>query len=202
MRASRIRLIEIIVAASVVVISVASLFVAVFQGYVMQRTLEAQVIPVVQYDTGNYDRDRDEWRMVLSLTNTGLGPAEIRSFEIGWREDPLNEPADLIARCCLPTDVPQGEARRYIQSVFQAGEMRFFSDGVEGRFLAPQETVNFVTFPRPDAQTQMRGRAIWDALDGIKHEIEVDICYCSVFEDCWRAGFPDQSREPVTSCAG
>ena len=42
MRSSRIRLIEIIVAVAVTIISVASLFVAVFQGVVMQRQLEAR----------------------------------------------------------------------------------------------------------------------------------------------------------------
>ena len=46
MRSSRIRVIEIIVAIAVTMISVASLFVAVFQGVIMQRQLEASVLPI------------------------------------------------------------------------------------------------------------------------------------------------------------
>jgi hypothetical protein len=48
-----IRTIELVIAVSVVVISVASLFVAVYQGMVMERTLKASVWPLVQIEHGN-----------------------------------------------------------------------------------------------------------------------------------------------------
>ena len=46
------RTIEMVVAGCVVVISLASLFVAVFQGVVMQRTMEASVMPLIQIGHG------------------------------------------------------------------------------------------------------------------------------------------------------
>ncbi len=200
MRTSRIRVVEIIVAVSVVVISVASLFVAVYQGIVMQRTLEAQVLPVIQYGTGDFDSEREEWRMRLALTNTGLGPAEIRHFALYWNDAPISDTSAFLAACCASASVPDDQRLAYMIDLFRAGEMRLFFDGVDGRFFAPQESVEFVTFEQPDPELQPRGYAVWMALDRIRHQIEVEVCYCSVFDDCWHARFPEQAREPVRSC--
>ncbi len=200
MRASRFRLVEIVVAVSVVVISVASLGVALFQGHVMQRTLEAQVLPVLQYGDSNIDRASGEWRMEFTLTNTGLGPAELRWFQHTWRGVDLEEPADLMVACCIPEDIEPELRYRYVQGVFATGRMRIFFDQIGGRFFAPQESVTFITFPRPDPDLSQEAYDIWMALDAVRHEIELDVCYCSVFDECWMARFPAQSREPVDSC--
>lgn len=200
MRASRFRLVEIIVAVSVVVISVASLFVAVFQGIVMQRTQEAQVVPVIQYGTGNFDSERDAWRMTLKLTNTGLGPAEIRRFSLSWNGQVITDTSAFMATCCAPASVPEEDRLGYMIGVFQAGEMRLFFESVDGRFFAPQESVEFVSFEQPDPETQPRGHAVWMALDQVRHDIEVDVCYCSVFDQCWESRFPQQTRTPVHAC--
>jgi len=198
-RASRIRLIEIVVAVSVVVISVASLFVAVFQGVVMQRTLEAQVVPVLQYGTGNFDDERG-WRMRMAITNTGLGPAEIRRFAMYWNGEAISDTSQFLAACCAPDVIAPDDRLTYMISLFQQGEMRLLFDGVDGRFIAPQEEVEFVVFNRPDEAAQPRGHAVWVQLDEVRQEIEVELCYCSVFDQCWEARFPDQTREPVRRC--
>ncbi len=200
MRASRIRLIEIIVAVSVVVISVASLAVALFQGVVMQRALEAQVLPIIHYDTGNYDDQTDEWRMVFNLANNGLGPTEVRYFQMSWRDTVLLEAADLMVMCCVPDDIPEAERRGYVFNVFQTGNMRIYSDHVQGRYFAPQQDITFLRFPRPDRTVAPEAYDIWQRLDAIRHEIEVEACYCSVFDDCWMARFPQRTREPVRQC--
>ena len=200
MTPSRVRLIEITVALSVVVISVVSLFVAVFQGIVMQRTLEASVVPVIQYGSGNYNLERGEWRLTISFTNTGLGPAEVRSFRMLWGGEEIVDTSEFLVRCCVPDSVPVEERPRFVRQAFVDGQLAFLFDSIEGRFIAPQEDVEYVTSLRPDATTQPNGRAIWDALDEIRRDIEIEICYCSVFDDCWQARFPDQSRERVRQC--
>jgi hypothetical protein len=200
MRTSRIRLIEIVVAVSVVVISVASLAVALFQGVVMQRALEAQVLPIIHYDTGNYDDRTNEWRMTFSIANNGLGPTEVRSFQMSWQDTVLLEAADLMVMCCVPEEIPEDQRRAYVFSAFQTGNMRIYTDHVQGRYFAPQQEITFIRFPRPDQATAPEAYGIWRQLDEIRHEIEVEVCYCSVFDDCWMARFPARSREPVRQC--
>jgi hypothetical protein len=200
MSPSRIRLIEITVAVSVVVISVASLFVAVFQGIVMQRTLEASVVPVLQYGSGNYDSDRDEWVMVLNITNTGIGPAELRDIRVTWQGQEVTDAPPFLLACCMPDHIDASDRPAYMQDIFEQGEINIIFDSVDGRFFAPQESVDFLSVDRPDRELQPRGFAMWTALDRARHDLDIEICYCSVFGDCWQARFPDQSRERVRQC--
>ena len=196
----RYRTVEIAVAASVVVISLASLFVAVYQGIVMDRTMKASVMPVIQLGHGNMDAERRDWVMLFTVHNTGLGPAEIRYLGISWNGEPVAGTSQFLARCCAPDSVPEEDRLAYMHQAFRDGELALVFDDVQNRFLAPQERVEFIAFDRPDSQTQPRGRAIWEALNETRHALNFEVCYCSVFEDCWRARFPDQSRIPVERC--
>ncbi|MAC39367.1 MAG: hypothetical protein CMH93_07555 [Oceanicaulis sp.] len=194
------RTIELVVAASVVVISLASLFVAVFQGIVMDRTMKASVMPVIQVGHGNVGEDRESWVMTITVHNTGLGPADIRYFGMRWQGEPIRDTSQFLARCCAPDSVPEDQRLGYMHQAFRDGEMALVFDEVQSRFLAPQERVDFIAFDRPDAETQPRGHAVWQALDLVRHDLRFDVCYCSVFEDCWLARFPAQPREPVARC--
>ncbi len=200
MRMTTARIIELVVAVSVVVISVASLFVAVDQSRFQRRTLEASVLPVIQYGSGNYDAERSEWIMTVRFTNTGLGPADSRYLGLFWDGEEIRDTSAFLARCCVSEEVPEADRLAYVHQAFRDGQMAFLFDSVEGRFFAPQESVDYIEFGRPDAEAQPVGRAIWQSLDQVRHEIEVEACYCSVFDDCWMSRFPDQSREPVEFC--
>ncbi|GJL97899.1 MAG: hypothetical protein DHS20C06_17160 [Hyphobacterium sp.] len=200
MRLTLTRAIELTVAVSVVIISVASLYVAVEQSRVMQRTLEANVLPVIQYDTGNYNLPMEEWRLTVSFQNTGIGPADVRYMEMTWDGEAIRDTSQFISRCCVPDSVPEADRPAYVHDAFRTGQMAFLFDTIEGRFLAPQEEVDYIIFRRPDADTQSIGYGVWQALDYARHDITVDVCYCSVFDDCWLARFPAQTREPVDMC--
>lgn len=194
------RSIELLVAACVVVISLASLFVAVYQGMVMDRTMKASVMPVIQIGHGNIGPDRRSWVMTFSAHNTGMGPADVRYLGISWNGEPVTDTSAFFARCCAPDSVPEAERLRYMHTAFRNGELALVFDNIQNRFLAPQEKVDFIAFERPDAQTRPQGHAIWQALDDARHDLVFEICYCSVFDDCWLARFPEQSRQPVRSC--
>jgi hypothetical protein len=194
------RLIELIVAVSVVMISVVSLFVAVEQSRIQRQTLEASVLPVIQYGTGNYDLERDDWSMTLNFTNTGLGPAELRYLGLSWDGEAIIDTSEFLARCCVPDRIPEDQRLAFVHSAFRNGQMAFLFDSVQGRYFAPQESVDYIEFRRPDETTQPDGYAVWQALDSVRHDIRVEICYCSVFDNCWISRFPEQTREPARMC--
>lgn len=200
MRITVTRAIELTVAVSVVIISVASLFVAVEQSNVQRRTLQASVLPVIQYGTGNYNLPLEEWRLTVRFTNTGIGPAEVRYMQLSWEGEPINDTSEFIARCCVPDTIPEAERLSFVHNAFRDGQMSFLFDSVEGRFFAPQEDVEYIVFRRPDADTQPIGYGVWQELDRARHDMSVEVCYCSVFEDCWMARFPEQTRQPVAMC--
>lgn len=195
-----LRTIEIIIAASVVVISVASLFVAVFQGIVMDRTLKASVMPVIQAGTGNFDLEDEEWVLNLNVRNTGLGPARIAYLRIMQGDQPISSMGSWLAECCAPPDLTPAERQAYIRGVFERRELVFITDSMDGRYLSPQETTYAYRASRPDPETQPDGFDVWVALNSARFDVQIEICYCSVFDECWRARFPSQSREDVRQC--
>lgn len=200
--ASRVgyRTVELIIAISVVVISVASLFVAVFQGIVMDRTLKASVMPVIQSGTGNFNIETQEWVIRLNVGNTGLGPARIAYLRLMQGDQPIDNVGRWMASCCTPQDLSPEQRLAYIQSVFAERELILINDAMDGRYLAPQEVAYAYQISRPDPETQPRGYAVWDALNSARHAVDIEICYCSIFDECWRSRFPSQDRERVRQC--
>ncbi len=194
------RSIELLVAACVVIISLASLFVAVFQGVVMQRTMEASVMPLVQVGHGNIDDNGVDWSIQITVTNTGLGPAQVHYLAMYWNDELITDTSDFMAACCSPEEIAPDDRLDYMYSLFRSREMALVFDDVQMRYLAPQERVDFIRFDRPDEDTQPRGHAVWQAVDAARRDISYETCYCSVFDQCWVSTFPRQTREPVRQC--
>ena len=209
MRAGRIRLVELAVAASVVVISIASLGVALYQGRVMERTLAANVWPSMQFELSNFDQDSQQWRLVLSFSNQGVGPAQMRDLVLRLDGETLSGGVGgFLASCCAPEEVAAADRERWVGGLFRQGRLRALQSTVSPRVFAPGQSVEFVTLYRPD-ETDPVARALWEAADEARRRLEVEICYCSVFEDCWRTVFkrdaatqiPLEERREVESCA-
>lgn len=200
MRASRIRLVEIIVAVSVVMISVASLAVAVFQGTVMQRQLAASVLPILDYSHGNYDPDAESREITLTLLNNGLGPAALETVGI-WYGDlgPLHLD-ELLGACCLDSDAGPEARAEEVSQMFRDGRLFAISSDPNGRIVAPDQSITLMNIPFPETGDE-QVQAIWRQLDQERWRMSVEVCYCSVFDECWRARFPNHRREPVRSCA-
>ncbi|WP_417487093.1 hypothetical protein [Maricaulis sp.] len=193
----RYRIVELIVAGSVVVISVASLFVAVHQSIVMERTLAASVWPVMEFQHGNYDGNEGRRSITLDFTNNGLGPAQVRYMRLLDDGQPIDSPQRFFAECCAPEGLDADERLDHVGRLFLEGRLFLVTDVIGGRVFAPQQTV---TFARLDYPEDPEVRLVWEALDSIRFQLEVELCYCSVFDDCWLANFPQQTRVPVDQC--
>jgi len=193
----RYRIVELIVAASVVVISVASLFVAVHQSIVMERTLAASVWPVMEFQHGNYDSEAGRRSITLDFANNGLGPAQVRYMRLLDDGQPIDSMQHYLAECCAPEDLDQTARLDHIGQLFRDDHLLLVTDVIGGRVFAPQQTVTFARFDYPDDRD---GQLAWAALDAVRFELEIELCYCSVFDECWLARFPQQSREPVNQC--
>jgi len=199
MRTGRVRYVELAIAASVVLISVASLVFAVYIGQrqtdVMERALAADHWPSMQYGSGNFDQDRQEWRLSLEFSNQGVGPAQVRYFLMRYRGELLRGGVGgFLARCCGPQELGERERIAFVGRLFTEGRLRSVTDEVAPRVFAPGERTEFAVLDRPPA-TDAEAFALWQAVDRARGDLELEICYCSVFEDCWTAVF---SRDQET----
>jgi len=196
MRSSRIRLIEIIVAIAVTIISVASLFVAVFQGVVMQRQLEASVLPIPTVSHGNYNGEQQVHRLTYTLGNRGLGPVDVRW--VHFIRDGVVYPTSESFYIGLVEGHDTDPEARFDAWARLFDDNQVLTSPVAPVLLAPDDENTFIAFTRPAEGTP--DRAYWDRLDAARWQTEVRVCYCSVFDQCWVGRFPQNQRERVNSC--
>ncbi len=196
-RERRTRIIELVVAGSVVFISLASLFTAVHQSVVAQRTLAASVWPSVELDTGNYDEARREHSISFTIANRGVGPARIERLRTRWEDVEVSAFPEIMIGCCAPGE--DDDARRaWLEQLVNTQDVVFLTSPVHGRTLAPGQEIRFFTFDRPEAGRP--GHEVWNALDRSRFQFDMRVCYCSVFDECWETSLADPRPEQVRDC--
>lgn len=173
---------DMLVAFSAVVISVASLFVAQRADRTQERLLAASVWPYVEFTTSNFLNNNHI--VALTLRNAGVGPARIRWMTIAYENKPLSNPRQLFQACCgaQPTRV--------------LGKTLVTST-VTHTVLVPHESRDFVLVT-PDAQNKIA----FAALDHARNKLHVEVCYCSVLGDCYLLDNASEDNDPkgVQNC--
>jgi hypothetical protein len=195
----RRRVIELVIAVAVVAISLASLFTAVYQSIVMRRTLEASVWPRVEWENSNYDEERRVNAITLAISNHGVGPALIARVEILLEGKRVGNENALILNCCLDGATPE-ERVATLRRLTQRGDLMTFTSTLDGVSLTPGQKRILFQFERPVEDSP--ALAVWNRLNKVRDELDLTVCYCSVFGDCWiaRARAYKQSTEPVRRC--
>ena len=195
----RRRVIELVIAGAVVAISLASLFTAVYQSIVMRRTLEASVWPRVEWENSNYDEERRVNSITLAISNHGVGPALIARVEILLEGKRVGNENALFLNCCLDGGTAE-ERVATLGKLTQRGDLMTFTSTLDGVALTPGQKRILFQFERPAVDSP--ALAVWDRLNKVRDELDLTVCYCSVFGDCWsaRARAYKQATEPVRHC--
>ncbi len=151
-----------------------------------QETQKARVLPIVQIDLGYEDiGDRSEARFVARLTNVGAGLAHVQRvvpLQNGEPVETIREFDDIIMN------------RRMRNNVGYP-----ITDAATG-FLRPGASVTPRAYRMGAAGSELgaylRGK-FGPPLDGL----DLEVCYCSVFEDCWTVHHADRAMPTsVDSC--
>jgi hypothetical protein len=171
------RWIDLVMAGSAILISLISLFVAVQHGRTMEQMVKATTWPnldMSQSDVGPGGGPQ----ISLSVTNTGVGPARIETFEADFHGQVLRNGRDLLNACCDKTP-----------------KLRFYNSTVPGRVLPAKDKIDYFVIGKAamtDAQYEQLNRA--------RDEVHARACYCSVLDECWIADSMKPHPEPVKTC--
>lgn len=180
------RLFDLIVAGAAILISLLSLGIAVKHGLIMERLVAANSWPLLQYSTSNLDDKRGVSKITLEIENVGVGPAIVREFSVSHGGRTYNSPHELMLACCNykppaggPTFTPGG----------------LVTSDVEGKVIRAGESARYLSVePTPEnAET-------WARLDQERFRLSFNVCYCSVFGECWRSSLIGVDPQPVDSC--
>jgi hypothetical protein len=185
------RWLDIVLALTAMFVSVTSLVVAVEHGRTMKRMadanarmVEANSWPFVQFVTHNIDEHgNSDIRLVLS--NQGIGPARIQTFELWWNGQPMSSPEALINACCARTPAERAQLRNTLTSV----------EIVAPNILRAGDHTNFLTVP-----ANRHNANLWSKFNLERDNITVRVCYCSVFDECWRGSGTTTHADTVAEC--
>lgn len=169
-----------------VFIAFMSLLVARAQTKMALESQKASVLPIIDIDMG-YEKigDRSNSAFVVRLNNVGAGLAHVQSVVPTQNGEPIKdiqtfENAIMNGRMRSNVGYPNTSAATGFLRAGESVEPRRYRMGAAGSELG----------------AYLRGE-YGTPLDGL----DLEVCYCSVFEDCWTVKFLDRKLpKPVNSC--
>lgn len=171
------RWLEWITAVSALVVSVSSIFIALHNEQSQDKLVKATSYPYL--DVAGSDQTPDGIRRIsVDLVNQGVGPAHEQSLTIKVGDHYATSYADLIAATFGPADA--AAALEALQPTRNIQPTRFI----------PANSSQFVFRVLP---TKANDRW-WRKLDDLSPKWVFNVCYCSVFKECWTRR---QDEEPV-----
>jgi hypothetical protein len=129
--------------------------------------VEANSWPFVDFSTHNVS-DKGSAEVRLVLTNEGIGPARIETFELWWRGKSMSSPTQLLKACCTPEP-----GHGHGDPVVGLGL-------ASPRILRAGEHIDFLT-----VGLTATDREVFVKLNSERDYIRTRVCYCSVFDECW-----------------
>jgi len=168
---------ESALAIGAVVIAAVSLWVAWDSVRTNRELVASASWPFVQF-TASVPPAAQPRYVSLILSNDGIGPAKIESFELFWQGHPQRSPWQLLQTCCAQGQTGAGQAGS-LEALRHDPELEASTDS--GIVLRAGESRAILTYTHDDANS-----AIWDALaNGYTGNISVRYCFCSAFNECW-----------------
>lgn len=176
---------DLIIALTAIILSVISLVVAIQNARTQREMVAASTWP---YVTGWIKISANEHQdLQFGLSNSGVGPAKVHSFEVLYKGQAVTSARDLLRRCCgLPAN------RKAADAMLSAWMASTVVNEVVLR--AGEDQPAFVLRPNPADPALARKFA--QALG----ELSFRGCYCSVLDECWETPHGSMEPVPVRSC--
>jgi len=176
---------DVIVSLTAIFISAVSLYVAIEHGKTERDLVAANVWPFPRAILSNgYD---SQGSTAIGVSNGGVGPAKIRSFEVFFHGQSVSSGMDLLRKCC-----GLGPGAAAVKAAFPNGT---YSSVVDETVLRPGEENAVFRVPRT-------GTAVSERFGRIStlQQIHFRVCYCSVLDQCWVSDLRSTSTHPVRQC--
>lgn len=149
-----------------------ALYAALNEADAARKQQIASVLPEVIF-ANSYNNDPERPRFSYIVVNNGIGPGRIRSMRIRVDDKAVPTWTAMLEEL-------GGDVGNYGQSQ------------IAGRLVQAGETIS--VFETTNAQTA-------NLIIANRNRIKREICYCSVFEDCWLpATSVTELPEPVDQC--
>ncbi|HVT33523.1 MAG TPA: hypothetical protein VHE32_12795 [Rhodanobacteraceae bacterium] len=159
------------------VVSVSALALGAYQTRLMQEQARAGVWPYLSIGytySSNVDKDAFIW----TVNNNGVGPAKVESVEVSLDGKPVRDWKETLALLGSTDPSPS-----------------IATSSIGGEVIPPNTNRETTVAP-----IRVNDRAIAKLFKDAEHRFGMDICYCSVYDDCWIAHWQKPAADPVERC--
>lgn len=178
---------DMVVGLAALVTSMVSIAMAFQHGDTMERLVEAQSWPHVDLDSSNLVEGK--LNVALSLRSSGSGPAKIKTLAISYAGMPVTSWPELLRACCA------SDPKAVNPELLRETDGRIVTGTPAGGVLLPDDNSTILSLPRSDANA-----VIWKRLDQQRNKLSFEVCYCSVFDDCYKSNLRRADPQRVKSC--
>jgi hypothetical protein len=169
---------EMLVGVSAVVIGICALSVSLYEVNLMRAEQRAAVVPLIEighsYYLGNGGGQGGGWQLSIHAENVGLGPARVMDFRV------------------TVDGAPQLSWRSAIEAL--AGRelpVAISLSSINGRIIPANRSIQMFELKDSQMATEIIGE--FDRL-------QIEACFCSVFDDCWTKSRSENAAVAVESC--
>lgn len=190
----RISVIQTVLAVAALFTGAIALWAALNEADAVRKQLQAGAWPYVSVTSSNSNFEGDEY-VVFYARNKGLGPAKIQTAAAYIDDVAYSSWWPFIAELA---DVDR-----------ESGiSIAISNSSIYGAVMSPEETVQLLRLDRQARVTDQAGNEVMDYLSLLQkfrsgiatRDVRFEVCYCSVFDDCWLVVSSGSAPEEVDMC--
>ncbi|MBV1777431.1 hypothetical protein KSF73_17045 [Burkholderiaceae bacterium DAT-1] len=176
--------VDYLLGGAAIAISLVSLYLGIRNAEHMERLVESNSYPDISFTSGNgCDEKTGKCSQVLNLTNKGIGPARIKTVEVSYQGKYAADADDLVSIWLGDKDT----SAQYKNSKWTSRLL--------GELISPKEERLMMRVNDVDPQSKD-----WGLMQKGRLHMQVRVCYCSIFNECFVRESQKMEPEHVHSC--
>lgn len=172
---------NLFVASCAVLISAASFIATYIQADAAKKQTKALTTPLIRFTHENYNSATKEQEVYFDIENAGTGAAVIYDSSFIYKGERYKNVQSYFQACCI-----NNPEKLSTPLLFKK---------INGSLIKGQSKLRIMSFKRA-AKTQ----AIWKRLNKSRDHLNLEICYCSLLEECYVTHKDYPLGKPIEQC--
>lgn len=182
-----------------ILISIASFYATYIQASAAEQQVKAMTLPLLQFSTGNVNKETKESVLEFSITNNGVGPALLKSSIFRYKEQEHQHFSQFLKACCQTENkkFKQDRAKSYLKQNTPKSYLKLGGEitrSMHNRILPAQEELIFYQLYNGELSSDL-----WKKLNDERFYLSMEMCYCSLLDECYITRAKGQV-EPIDTC--
>ncbi len=173
--------VNLVIAGCAILISAASFYATYLQANAAEKQVKAMTLPLIQFTHGNHSPERNQLAVGFSLKNQGVGAAIIKSVELSYRGKSFDDVYGFFEACCRN----EYAAYRDHEASMAADEFSSLDGNMTTQPLTEVILPGQSNYKFFELFFHKSTGKFWEKLNQERWELELNVCYCSLLDDCF-----------------